>query len=131
MPMSTKAYSVKLPESPEAVVFVNGIIARNLPGFLWLWSNLFSMRSITAKAEGNIQVKAGIIGPNEVLLVSYWRSQADLNTFFKDEWHHKMMKYLYSNVENLTLWNETYSPNQPGKYIHEPQAMALAYPKVA
>lgn len=127
--MTTKAYSLNLPENPEAVVFVNGIVARNLPGFLWLWSNLFSMRSLTSKAEGCFQVKAGIIGPNEVLLVSYWHSQEALNKFFQDEWHRKMMKYLYQNIENLTLWNETYTPAQPGKYIHEPHAMALAYPK--
>lgn len=71
-------YQINLPERPEAVVFVNGFLARDRTGFFFLWKNLLWIGSATAKAGGCVQVKAGICGLNEVIMVSYWRSQQDL-----------------------------------------------------
>ncbi|MDJ0631763.1 MAG: hypothetical protein QNJ34_01105 [Xenococcaceae cyanobacterium MO_188.B29] len=42
--MKQASYQIDLPESPEAVVFVNGIKAENLLGCLWLWKQRFSIR---------------------------------------------------------------------------------------
>lgn len=127
--MSYSAYQINLPESPETVVFINGMIARNRSGFFWMWRHLSWIRNATAEAEGCVQVKAGICGPKEVMVVSYWRDEASLKKFFRGEPHRQMMRYLSQNPDSLCLYNETYHPDQSGKYIHEPQGLATIYPR--
>ncbi|WP_293145611.1 MULTISPECIES: DUF4188 domain-containing protein [unclassified Microcoleus] len=121
-------YQIDLPDSPEAVVFVNGFVARRAIGFFWMWKNLVSIGTSTRKAEGCVQVKAGICGPKEVIMVSYWHSEADLKQFFRGEAHRRMMQFVVKNPDSLCLYNETYKPSQSGKYSHEPQGMAMLYP---
>jgi heme-degrading monooxygenase HmoA len=128
---SYSIYQIDLPEQPEAVVFVNGILARDRAGFFWMWKNVFWIRSATAKAEGCVQVKTGICGPNEVVMVSYWRSEDDLKQFFRGEAHRQMMQFVMQNPNSLCLYNETYRPHYSGKYSHEPQGMATLYPSLA
>jgi heme-degrading monooxygenase HmoA len=128
---SYSIYQIDLPEQPEAVVFVNGILARDRAGFFWMWKNVFWIRSATAKAEGCVQVKTGICGPNEVVMVSYWRSEDDLKQFFRGEAHRQMMQFVMQNPNSLCLYNETYRPQYSGKYSHEPQGMATLYPSLA
>lgn len=128
---SYSIYQIDLPEVPEAVVFVNGILARDRAGFFWMWKNVFWIRSATAKAEGCVQVKTGICGPNEVVMVSYWRSEDDLKQFFRGEAHRQMMQFVMQNPNSLCLYNETYRPQYSGKYSHEPQGMATLYPSLA
>ncbi|MBD1866857.1 DUF4188 domain-containing protein [Cyanobacteria bacterium FACHB-471] len=128
--MSAKGYSiyqVDLPEHPQAVVFVNGMLTRDRPGFFWMWKNLTWIKSSTVKAEGCVQVKAGICSPNEVIVVSYWRSEQDLKQFFRGEAHRHMMQFVMKNPDSLCLYNETYRPEHSGKYSHEPQGMATLY----
>jgi hypothetical protein len=124
---SYSIYQIDLPERPEAVVFVNGFLARDRVGFFWMWKNLLWIRSATAKAEGCVQVKAGICGPNEVVMVSYWGSEQDLKQFFRGEAHRRMMQFVVKNPDSLCLYNETYRPCHSGKYSHEPQGMAMLY----
>ena len=124
-------YQINLPERPEAVVFVNGFLARDRTGFFWMWKNLLWIRSATAKAEGCVQVKAGICGANEVLMVSYWRCEQDLKQFFRGEPHRRMMQFVMKNPSSLCLYNETYRPWHSGKYSHEPQGMAMLYANLA
>ena len=69
--MSYSVYRVNLPASPEAVVFVNGFVARDRAGFFWMWKKLLWIKSATDRAKGCMQVKAGICGLNEVIMVSY------------------------------------------------------------
>ena len=128
---SAKGYSIYLSEQPEAVVFVNGFLARDRPGFFWMWKNIFWIVSATSKAEGCVQMKAGICGPNEVMMVSYWRSEYDLKQFFRGEAHRRMMQFVMKNPHSLCLYNETYQPSHSGKYSHEPQGMAMLYPSLA
>jgi Domain of unknown function (DUF4188) len=127
---SAKSYSIyriDLPEHPEAVVFVNGILARDLPGFLWMWQNLAWVRSSTVKSPGCVQVKAGICSPNEIIMVSYWDSDLALQQFFRGEAHRKMVQFVMKQPNSLCLYNETYQPWRSGKYSHEPQGMATVY----
>ncbi|MCY7384646.1 MAG: DUF4188 domain-containing protein [Microcoleus sp. CAN_BIN18] len=128
---SAKGYSVYLPQQPEAVVFVNGFLARDRAGFFWMWKNIVWIVSATNKAEGCVQIKAGICGPNEVVMVSYWRSEHDLKQFFRGEPHWRMMQFVIKNPNSLCLYNETYQPQQSGKYSHEPQGIAMLYPSLA
>ena len=128
---SYSIYQINLPECPQAVVFVNGFLARDRGGFLWMWKNLSWIKSATVEAEGCVQVKAGICRPNEVIMVSYWRSEDHLKQFFRGESHRRMMQFVSKNPTSLCLYNETYRPGQSGKYSHEPQGMATLYASLA
>lgn len=130
---SNKRYSIyqlDLPEQPKAVAFVNGFLTRDRTGFLWMWKNLRWIKNSTARAEGCIQVKAGICSLNEVVMVSYWQSEQDLKQFFRGEAHRRMMQFVMKNPDSLCLYNETYRPEHSGKYSHEPQGMATLYAPV-
>ena len=129
--MGYSSYQINLPESPEAVAFVNGFLARNLSGLLWMWKNVFWIRNATTDAEGCVQVKAGICGPKEVVMVSYWQSEDSIKNFFRGKPHRQMMHYIAQHSESLCLYNETYRPDRSGKYIHEPQGLAIIYPRAA
>jgi heme-degrading monooxygenase HmoA len=125
--LKSSLYQIQLPEYPSAVVFVNGMIARDRSGFLWLWRNLNSIRQSTAKAPGCIQVKAGICSSKEIMMVSYWESDRHLMDFFRGAAHREMMKFTTRHPSSLCLYNETYHPSKSGKYSHEPQGMAMVY----
>lgn len=125
--MSYSVYQLHLPQSPEAVIFVNGFLARDRCGFLWMWKKILWIKKITASSEGCVQVKAGICSPNEFVMVSYWFSENNLKHFFRSEPHRQMMQFVSQNSHSLCLYNETYKPSNSGKYIHEPNGMAIIY----
>jgi heme-degrading monooxygenase HmoA len=125
--MVKSLYSIQLPEQPNAVVFVNGIIARDRAGVFWIWRNSNSIRQSTVQAPGCIQVKAGICSAKEILMVSYWESDRQLMDFFRGAAHREMMKFSTRHPDSLCLYNETYHPSKSGKYSHEPQGMAMIY----
>ncbi len=127
--MAYELYTVALPEHPEAVMFIQGIVARNLPGLFWMWRNVLWIKKSNATAEGCVQVKAGICGINEVVLASYWEDKSGLGKFFKSQPHQEMMQYLTDHPNNLTLYNETYRPSRSGKYVNEPNGLAVVYPR--
>ena len=127
--MSYSVYTVEVPEQPEAIMFIQGIVARNLAGLFWMWRNVLWIKKSNATAEGCVQVKAGICGPNEVILASYWEDKRGLGKFFKSQPHQKMMQYLSDHPNNLTLYNETYGPSRSGKYVNEPNGLAVIYPR--
>jgi Domain of unknown function (DUF4188) len=128
--MYDSLYQIQIPEQAEAVIFVNGFVARDRAGFLWMWQNLFWIRNTTAQANGCVQVKAGICGPKEVIMTSYWRSETDLRDFFRGAGHRQMMQFTARHPQSLCLYNETYNPSRSGKYTHEPQGMASLYARL-
>ncbi len=125
--LKSMLYNIQFPENPSAIIFVNGMIARDRAGFFWLWRNLNNIRQSTVKAPGCIQVKAGICGPQEVIMVSYWESDRHLMDFFRGADHRQMMQFNARHPNSLCLYNETYHPSKSGKYSHEPQGMAMVY----
>lgn len=125
--MKFAIYQIQLPDRPNAVVFVNGMIARDRSGWFWLWRNLHSIYQSTVKAPGCIQVKAGLCGLKEVVMVSYWESDRHLMDFFRGTAHRQMMQFTTRHPNSLCLYNETYHPSKSGKYSHEPQGMAIVY----
>lgn len=129
--MGYSVYQVNIPERAEAVVFVNGFVARDFSGFMWMWKNLFWISNATKTAPGCVQVKAGICAPNEVVMVSYWSSFESLREFFKGESHRKMMQFTTKHPKSLCLYNETYQPSKSGKYSNEPQGLAIIYTPIA
>ncbi|NET59303.1 MAG: DUF4188 domain-containing protein [Symploca sp. SIO2E6] len=122
--MKYPMYQIELPETTEAVAFVNGIEARDFTGFLWMWKNMNWIKTVTTEAEGCVQVKAGICSPKELIMVSYWHSEKSLKQFFRGKPHQQMMQFVAKNPLSLCLYNEIYQPPKIGKYVHEPQGMA-------
>lgn len=113
------------PLKNQPVVFVNGIVARNLKGLLWLWSHFLIIRRQVRRAQGCAQVKAGICAYKEVVMVTYWQDEAALNAFVKDPKHKQWMQYFFSHHENITFYNERYTPTESGRYAGPPHGLAL------
>jgi heme-degrading monooxygenase HmoA len=103
-------YRINLPQQPRAVMFVNGIVARDRSGFFWLWKNLNGIRSETVRAPGCLQVKAGICSAKEVIMVSYWESEEQLMSFFRGAAHAEMVQFTRRHSNSLCLYNEIYHP---------------------
>lgn len=40
--MNYSVYQVDLPECPEAIIFVNGFVARDQAGFFWMWKKFLT-----------------------------------------------------------------------------------------
>lgn len=122
-------YRIALPEHPEAVIVVLGMLARNLTGWLWMWRQLNPQLQSVKRAPGCVQAKGGIVGPNELLMVAYWKDAESMRAYFKSADHLTYIRFLSKNPESLTLWNETYQPAKSGMYLHEPHGLPLIYPK--
>lgn len=129
--MKQASYQIDLPESPKAIVFINGIKAENLLGCLWLWRQRFSIRQACLTAAGCQEVKVGNCSPQEVVIVSYWQDEVSLMAFFQSPVHRQMMKEMASFLSNypqaLSLYNETYRPLRSGKYFQKPHGLAKIY----
>lgn len=128
--MSYQQYGFRaaIPDQPAAVIFVQGMKARTFAGWRWMWRHLNDQRTSVQAAPGCVQVKGGILGPTELMMVSWWQDAASLTAFFKSPAHREMMRWLVQNPTALALWNETYQPGEAGMYLHEPHGLALLYP---
>lgn len=122
-------YLTALPETPEAVVMIVMMRARTLAGFRYIWTEGMSQPAAVRAAPGCMQVKPCIISPTELLMISYWKDRPSLMAFFKSQAHVSWMRFVVRHSDDLNLAAEIYSPHQPGLYLHEPQGMALMYPK--
>jgi len=71
-------------------------------------------------------MRIAIVGPTEVLVVSYWENEEALRASFRDKAHVEMMRYTYQHPEDLVLGNETYSRPISTRYMNEPGGFALA-----
>lgn len=123
------SYRVILPEHSEVIVFVNGMLARNITGWLWMWQQMNPQLQSVRSAPGCMQVKGGIVGPNELLMVTHWKDAESMRAYFKSPQHLNSMRFITKHPESLTLWNETYQPAKSGMYLHEPHGLPLLYPK--
>ncbi|MEM7133708.1 MAG: DUF4188 domain-containing protein [Chloroflexota bacterium] len=122
-------FRIDLPKEPQAIMFVNGLIARNLRGQLYMFRSIPTFSSSLKNAEGCIDFKSGICGPREVVMVSYWESEDALKQYFRGEDHRAMMKHYYHHADDIELYNETYRPSIAGKYNAQ-HGMAKIYPSM-
>lgn len=130
--MNHTSYSIDLPQDSKTVVFINGIKALNLKGFVWLWQEVMLKNTGLIKAKGCIEAKQAICSHREVVIVSYWQDEASLMGFFHSPLHRKMMKNMFDLISTdsqaIAVFNETYRPLRSGKYFNEPQGLAKIYP---
>ena len=127
--MTYELYAVEFPENPQAVCFVNGIIANTGKGKLWMWKNIFTIRRTIGAAEGCFMAKGGICSSSEVMFTSWWKNEEALMNLMKSPAHREWMRYVIDHPEELTLYNEMYHCDRPGKYSKSPRGMALHYPR--
>lgn len=108
----------------DTVVFVNGLRARNLLGFLWLWLNLFRIIKSVKKNGGCFESIPAIVSPVQILMVSYWKDQRALNAYVRSKSHQRLMSYFYTHPKDFSLFNETYTPDKSGLYHGTPMGLA-------
>ena len=89
---------------------VVGLAARNLRGFLFLWTRIASFVWETRRAEGCRGVYPGISSLRRLILVSYWKDRESLQAFARSPAHVDWMKFIARNPDSLDLFNETYGP---------------------
>ena len=123
-------YLTAIPEDSEAVVMIAGMRARTFAGFRYIWSEGMSQPKVMRAAPGCFQVKPCLISPREVMMITYWEDMGSLMAFFRSKSHIEWMRYVAKHPNDLNLSAEIYAPQRPGLYLHEPQGMALVYPKM-
>lgn len=114
---------VKL-EGAQNYALLIGIQARNLRGFIFLWTRLFGFIQSTQKAPGCLSVLPGISGPRGAVLMSYWESEASLKAFVRSPAHVRWMQFIYRHPESLDLFNETYGAPLRANFINQPRGYA-------
>jgi hypothetical protein len=129
MPYKQHQYLTAVPDHPEAVVMIAMMRARTFAGFRYIWTEAMSHPKAVRATPGCVQVKPCIVGPRELIMITYWKDMDSLMAFFRSKPHIAWMRYVAKHPGALSLAAEVYSPHRPGLYLHEPHGMALLYSK--
>ena len=105
--MSLLIHKPQLGQTPVCTMVV-GLAARNLRGFLFLWTKIGSFVRETRQAEGCRGVCPGISSLRRLILVSYWRDREALQAFARSPVHVAWMRFIAKHPDSLDLFNETY-----------------------
>lgn len=102
----------------ESVVFINSIKARNLKGFCWLWMNLPRIIRSVKRHHGAYECIPALVGPLQVVMVSYWYGYAELGDYYKAEMHKRFSRFVTNNPVALGMYFESFPAGRSGKYIN-------------
>jgi len=105
--MALQIYKPNLGSTPVCTMVV-GLGARNLGGFVFLWTRIASFVRETKRAEGCRGVYPGISSLRRLILVSYWRDREALSAFARSPVHVAWMRFIAKHPDSLDLFNETY-----------------------
>ena len=105
--MSLQIHKPRLGDTPVCAMVV-GLAARNLRGFLFLWTNILFFVRATRRAPGCQGVCPGISSLRRLILVSYWRDREALQAYARSPVHVAWMKFIARHPDSLDLFNETY-----------------------
>ncbi len=105
--MALQIHKPNLGSTPVCMMVV-GMGARNLRGFLFLWTQIASFVRDTKRAEGCRGVCPGISSLRRLVLVSYWRNREALQAFVRSPAHLAWMRFIAKHPDSLDLFNETY-----------------------
>lgn len=106
--MSLSVYRPRLGASTVCVMVV-GLAARNLRGFLFLWTRIMAFVRGARLAEGCRGVCPGIGSWRSLILVSYWQDRESLQAFARAPTHVAWMRFIARYPDSLDLFNETYT----------------------
>ena len=115
--MKHRYYEVDLSQK-TAIVYLNGIKARNVQAFLLMWSNIFRLGILARQQSTCLQVKLALISPIEMIQVSYWKDQTALRAFYQKPEHIAVLRYTFQHPDHFTLYNETYEPPISTRYLN-------------
>ena len=101
-----------------ATTLIIGLSCKNLRGFVYMWTNIFSFILSTKNADGCLQTLNGISSPFKILLVSYWQSPEQITRFVRSKEHVSWMQFIYRHPTSLNLFNETYGAPVRANYIN-------------
>lgn len=124
------AYSIDLSE-PTAITYINGIVARTPRAWLSMWRTLPRIYFLARADRGCIQAKAFVGNPREMLMLSYWRDEESLRSFYTHPAHVKLMRTVFRHPDWFTLFNETYRIPISARYWNAPNGYALSQPPQA
>ena len=105
--MALQIYKPNLGSTPVCLMVV-GMGARNLLGFLFLWTQIASFVRDTKRADGCRGVCPGMSSLRRLILVSYWRDRESLQAFARSSVHVAWMRFIAKHPDSLDLFNETY-----------------------
>lgn len=105
--MRLQIHKPNLGSTPVCMMVV-GLGARNLRGFLFLWTRIASFVREVRRAEGCRGVCPGISSLRRLILVSYWRDREALQAFARSPVHVAWMRFIAEHPDCLDLFNETY-----------------------
>lgn len=105
--MALQIYKPKLGSTPVCMMVV-GMGARNLRGFIFLWTRILAFVLQTKRADGCRGVYPGISSLRRLILVSYWRDREALQAFARSSVHVAWMRFIAKHPNSLDLFNETY-----------------------
>ena len=122
-----RAFSIDL-TTPTAITYLNGMIARTPQSWLWMWANALRLELLARRTDGCLQTRRGIVSPRQIMLVSYWRDDAALRSFYANPAHVKLMRMVFRHPNWFTLYNETYRIPESTRYWNGPNGYALSQP---
>ncbi len=105
--MSLQIHKPRLGDTPVCTMVV-GLAARNLRGFLFLWTNILFFVRATRQSTGCRGVFPGISSLRRLILVSYWKDRDSLQAFARSPVHVDWMRFIARHPDSLDLFNETY-----------------------
>jgi hypothetical protein len=128
--MRQRYYDVDLSQK-TAIMYFNGIKARNIGGFFWMWRNIFRLGRLARQQPTCLQVKIAVVSPTEMMQVSYWKDQAALRAFYQKPEHVAALRYTFQHPDHFTLYNETYEPPISTRYLNGVNGYATSQPPQA
>jgi|GEM_PF-5049366 hypothetical protein len=129
--MTEHAYQIKVPDHPEEMVFINGMVGKTFFAKLWVMFVGNKVLKAIRKNTDLICAYGGASGFGQTILVSYWRNKAALYEFMNTDLHKKWVSYVLKNQQQFSSFNEIYpAPLRSGRYINGPMALAMVYPKI-
>jgi len=115
--------------STPVCTMVVGLAARNLRGFVFLWSRIASFVLGTRGAPGCRGVYPGISSLRRLILVSYWQDRESLQAFARSPTHVSWMRFIARHPDTLDLFNETYGPPVSLNTINQREGFTAALEK--
>lgn len=126
--MALQIHKPDLGNTPVCMMVV-GLGARNLRGFLFLWTQIVSFVRQTRRAEGCRGVYPGISSFKRLILVSYWKDRQALQAFAHSPAHVHWMHFIARHPDSLDLFNETYGQPVALNTINRVEGFTAAFAK--
>src|SRR5258706_15169389 len=101
----------------ESVVFINGIHARSIRGFFWLWWNLPKIIRSIKRHHGSFELLPALVSPVQVMMVSYWYNDRELADYYNTGLHREFICFVQRHPRALAMYFEKFTADESGRYV--------------